>query len=232
MPAKTLIQTVPPTMIRNQSDGVIQTVVAIEYQDGRPSSVVVREEKDNTAKPWFRRGEDSPVGVTRCDYGVEWCKRDSQLYWHMHGCGGSISEVAVLGFSKPSPPKAKLWLAPGVTAVEYVGRTNPRRKPIGKTRLRNLGYELIASPLDLTSLHTGWTKHVGQTCNPFDVADGDVECQYCKHCRDWLPDRDGVLCEHVEWCDECSWYIYSKTHVRLDSDDGKPTIHSNDPEVA
>lgn len=84
------------------------------------------------------------------------------------------------------------------------------------------GYERIAKPL---TLHGWFTK---RTRNPFDVADGDIGCYYCKFCDDYLPDSDGArLCDHVIWCDECSDRVYDlpQGHVSIDSSDATPTRH-------
>lgn len=220
----------PMTVSHGVDNITVETVLAIEYHDGRPFSVMTHTRTDNRRKPWYQPNRDTAFTGCPQHYDFEFCKRDQQLYWHNSGSGGEDGFV-VSRFAKPSPPKAKLWLAPGVTAMEYVGRKSLNRKPCGERRLLAMGYELIAAPLDLTSLHTGWSSHIGATCNPFDVAEGDTECQWCDECQDRLPDRDGRLCEHVVWCDECCWWVYEKTHVRLDSMDDEPTIHDDEEAV-
>ncbi len=91
---------------------------------------------------------------------------------------------------------------------------------MSESRLLKLGYLLILEPLPL--------KHFDdETVNPFNIADGDTDCVYCKFCDDYLPDDGGRLCDHACYCDECGGMVYDTPsgHVSMDSHDATPTRH-------
>lgn len=219
------ITAVAPMLVDGHGENVTEEVRAIEYHDGKPFAVMTCEIRDDVARTG-RHAADRYLSTAQ-QYDFEWCRTNRQLYYHQSGSGGSANEFHVGPFCKPSPPPAKLWLAPGVRAYEYTGkRLATGRRFVSTDRLLRMGYELIQEPLDLRRL----TRERKGTLNPFDVAEGDTECHYCKFCNDYMPNNGwgDWLCDHVRWCDECGWWVYDKTHVRLDSHDGKPTVHSGD----
>lgn len=228
-----LLETPPSELLVAHGEGSHKTewCAAIEYQRGKPFSVMTWLRTDYTREPWWpnRRDQSCPVGNGAQNYDFEWCRTNGQLYWHLSGFGGDPTEFMVSGFSKPSPPPAKLWLAPGVRAVEYVAKTRTTR-PLTDRQLLARGYLRIARPLALTRLLDEFARKRGEaTRNPFDVADGDRECVYCRHCDDYLPGTDETwVCDHVRWCDDCLGYVYEDdkgAHTSIDRPDGKPVTH-------
>lgn len=204
--------------------GVIEEVVAIEYRGVKPFSVQTHVSTDNREKAWFKPGDAEIIHGSR-HYDFEWSRNNESLYWHMSGCGGSWTEFNLSPFPNPSPPKAKLWLAPGVQAVEYLWKTQ-RTRMISDARMLAMGYQRIAMPLSL-----GRIGHKGR--NPFDAAIGDTDCVYCKFCDDYLPDTGGWLCNHIFWCDDCEGHVYELTggHIAVDAGPDSVLVKHEEVEV-
>lgn len=184
-------------------DGERERVVAVEYQDGHPVSVLTEEQWDHSRKPWFVPGRDRPNGTSARWYDFHWCKRDETIYYHLSGSGGEI-RFHVGRFVHPDPPPAELWVAPGIPVVTDTG--SGVREIGSDAELLSLGYRRIPAPRLLAS----WD---GKTRDPF-AAGQESETVYCSRCRDDLPsDR---LCEHVDWCDECCVYVYADDRSCVD----------------
>jgi hypothetical protein len=220
------------TKPHGEESGKQEFVAAIEYHGRNAFAVQTRLVSDWTKKPWWVNERDKSRPVTECAqwYDVEWCRRDKQHYWHNSGGGGEPYVWHCNGaFVKPDPPPARIWLAPGVKAMEYVEGTRcEKMRPVSDAELLKKGYRRILRPVELTRLLPEWDRKQGKrTWNPFDVMEGDTECHWCEKCRDHLPDTDGGwLCDHLRWCDLCGWWAYDKPHRR--QDDGEPVVHEEE----
>lgn len=168
-------------------DVEVHRVVAIEYQK-------------QGSRMWLpfsvmTQAEDrSP-----CQYNFDWSKARGELYCHMCGFGGDL-EFSVSGSSKAKAVHAKLWLADGVRAV-----ANGRR--LTAKGLRQIGYALIEAPL------TTRVEGYKESTNPFDIA-SESEVEWCSCCKSYIPTES--LCEHIEWCDDCGWWVNVVTSASTD----------------
>lgn len=215
-----------PIIVDGQKPGRTEEVVAIEYRGGKPFGVQTKGTTEWGKVRGWRPEDDTKISVSANYYDFEWSKTNQQLYWHNSAGGGNPDLFIVSGsFCNPVPPPVKIWLAPGVRAVEYVEGTRCEQvRDVSDAELLERGYLRIARPLILSG------NFVKRTRNPFEVADGDTDCYYCKFCDDYLPDGDGDLCEHVIWCDEYSGYVYDtpEGHVDIDSSNSKPVRHDDE----
>lgn len=211
-----------PMMVAGQKPGVTEEIFVIEYHAGKPFGVKTKLTTDWTkTRHGHWKPEDKTISTSSRDYDFEWSKTNEQLYWHNPGGGGDPAIIHVGRFANPDPPYAQIWMAPGVKAVGYVeGSRCEQTRDVADAELLAYGYERIDRPL-LLNLDSKRTR------NPFEVADGDTDCRYCKFCDDYLPDGDGDLCEHAIWCDDCSGYVYDlpEGHVDIDSGDSEPVRH-------
>src|ERR1035437_161421 len=202
--------------------GESHRVVAIEYQDGHPWSVVTEMHWDHTGKPWFNPAKDQPTGTSPETWDFDRCKRDQATYYHLSGSGGDI-EFVVARFTHPSPPKALLWVARGVPIVTHVshadGTWNYRRVSNGELLRR--GYQRIARPKRLPLVNAYPYRKAKTTLNPFEAA-WEGETVYGDRCQDDLPCEDTYEpCEHVRWCDECVMWFYCDDQTYVESSSGK-----------
>lgn len=173
----------------------IERVVAIEYRDDRPFSVM-------TATNWEHGGKS---GISADYYDFEWCKRDAMLYYDGTG-SGPMRGFCVSAFSNTDPPPAKLWLKEGIKVTHS---WKDGDEPISESELLKMGYLLLTEPIQLDS---GWGD---SSPNPFDHANAD-DCIECVECDDWIPEDS--MCEHMRWCDECGDWFYVADRSFNDSD--------------
>lgn len=222
----------PGDVVWKSSERTYETVAAIEYdRGGRPCCVFTRKVTDFRGRPWYDPSKERPFGIAGFHYSIDWCRRDKQLYWHNTGGGFDTTTYHVAKFTNPVPPKARLWMAPGVSAVAYVGRDWKRTRKVGDAELLRRGYKRIAKPLDLSRFLSEWERNKGvKIYSPIDVAQGDTECEYCATCRDYLPAEGDWLCDHVHWCEECCWWVRDVKggHVRLDGSRDEVETHPCD----
>jgi hypothetical protein len=191
-----------------EDNGERHRVVAIEYQDGHPASVVTEEHWDHTGKPWFQPGRDTPTGISASYWNFDWSRTSGTLYYHLSGAGGE-PRYHVARFCEPSPPKAELWVAEGCPIAEY-SLTDGEHAPVIDSELLARGYKRIALPKLLEN------RHGEKTRNPF-VAGEQADTVYCDECRDYLPaEHTYHPCQHIEWCDECVAWIYSESRKRVE----------------
>jgi hypothetical protein len=186
-------------------------VIYIEYQNRRPHSVVTLHHWDHRGKPWFNPARDTPTGTCPHYWDFDWCKRDRTAYYHNSGIGGD-NAIQVHRFCNPSPPPGELWVADGITLVRH-----NERAIRSDSALLKMGYRRLKRPRLLT------TPRGEKTRNPFDAGEPTDTTIYCRVCRDRLPeDGWGPPCDHLEWCDECSAWVYAATADYHDSyGDGK-----------
>ncbi len=207
-------------------------VVAIEYQDGWPSSVLTEHHWDHTGEPWFKPGRDRPNGVTAGHWDFDWCKRDQSLHFHQSGFGGEV-RYHVARFCQPVPPKAQLWVADGIPIVTHVTRKDGTwgERPVGDAELLRRGYERIATPRRLPLVNCYPYRKAKTTPNPFE-AGWEGETIWCDRCGDHLPCEDTYRpCDHIEWCDECAMWFYADDQTYVESSSGKhdcPDADEND----
>lgn len=213
-----------PIMADGRGPGQTEEVVIIVYHDRKPFQVETKLTTEWDKVRGCRPEDGTKISTSRNDYNFEWSKTHEQLYWHNSGGGGNPDQFVVSGsFCEPNPPPAKIWMAPGIRAVEHVEGTRCEQvRDVSDAQLLERGYLRIDRPLLLSG---GWTGK--RTRNPFEVAEGDTDCRYCKFCDDHLPDTDGDLCDHVVYCDACCGYVYDtpEGHVDIDSSDEVPVRH-------
>lgn len=216
----------PMLVSGREGPSTTEEVVAIEYHDNRPFAVHTKVTIEWDKVCGWRPEDGKKFSNSRNDYSFEWSKTNGQLYWHNRGGGGSWKEFIAAAFTNPNPPYAQVWLAKGVRARAYKPDTRCRKMiDLSDADLLARGYERVARPIILTNSCNEPTP------NPFDVADGDIDCRYCKFCDDYLPDSDGnSLCEHVVYCDDCCGWVYDLCagHVDLDDSRAKPVRHDDD----
>lgn len=176
-------------------------IVAIEYRDGKPFSVVTEMHWDHSGKPWFIAGRDTPNGVAGHDWDFEWCNRDGVCRYDLSGFGGK-PRFCAHRFCEPSPPPAELWIAEGTPVFTYTRNCKERRVE-SDAELLKLGYKRLRRPKLLKG------RFGDKTRNPFDAA-WEGRAIYCDRCDDYLPDENP--CEHLEWCDECASWVYVDTN--------------------
>jgi hypothetical protein len=187
-------------------------LVFVEYWRRHPVSVVTEEHWDR--RPWFRPGLDQAIGTCPYFWDFDYCRNYGQLYFHNSGMGGEGGCVDLGRLTDPSKP-CLIWHSPELLLTKYLFRSD-RRVPIrGERALRSMGYVVLKQPLLLSG--NGVKSRV-----PFDVGDESSDSIiYCKHCRDYYPGDS--LCRHMDWCNECGWYIYIDGHIR--EDDGAAVMH-------
>jgi hypothetical protein len=199
-----------------------QRVVAVEYQDGWPVSVLTELHWDHSRKPWFDPAKHPATGTCAEWWDFDWCKRDGTLRYHNSGSGGEI-RFHVARFVHPTPPKAELWVADGLPVVTAARRKDGTwgERRVGAAELLRRGYARIARPRSLPLVNAYPYRKVKTTLNPFEAGwEGDTI--YCDRCDDHLPSEDTYRpCDHVEWCDECGMWVYTDDQTYLESSSGK-----------
>jgi len=199
-----------------EHNGEPHRVVAIEYQDGWPSSVLTECHWDHTGEPWFKPGHDKPNGTCAYHWDFDWCKAEKSLYFHNCGQGGKI-DYHVGRSVQPVPPKAQLWVAEGVPILAYSEGGKRERRVRGATELLKRGYQLIDQPLRLPCIDYMACK-TKTTMNPF-YAGWEGETVWCTRCQSSHPCEDtNNPCEHIAWCDGCANWIYSESRTWVEDE--------------
>jgi hypothetical protein len=181
-----------------------EPITAIEYQ--------------KTAGKWHPHSVETAHNTFDFDF--------SKVHGLLYHCSGSgVSKEHLLhGFTKPKALPGKLWVAPGVKVVYYKSDATMddatmdlETLPASPAKIKAMGYQLLDAPLMLE-----------KGPNPFDNAE-EGETVWCGVCKDFLLREDDVPCDHLEFCERCGNFVYSKGHVSIDDEKGPkgtPIVHS------
>jgi hypothetical protein len=158
-------------------DTKTERVIFIEYQHGRPFTVITTENE----------------GRCRNYYDVEWCERDRQLYYRNSGSGGYTRPIEV-------DARTTFWAAPDVPLVVAEGATRRKRADGKKAFERVLNGDWTVSKFS-----EGRCEYC-QTCDDYlpceDIDELCEHCWYCGESDDWS--KPGERCP---WeCEECREY--------------------------
>lgn len=159
--------------------GDMERVVAIEYHPFQGSMLPFSA---------FSTDNQNPTDYLHC-YDMEWCKRDSVLYYH---CSGSGTGFYIHPLCFPNKkPRCAIWWDRGIVSPTNGGNCSHRK--LSDRTVSKFGYGILNEPLVLS---TG-------TRNPFEFGQhGDTE--YCSKCDDHLQSDDtDAPCKHLWWCEKC-----------------------------
>lgn len=190
-------------------NGVKHRLLVIEYLDDKPHSVITEEHWEHSKKPWFREGVHTTSGTCCCDFDFNFSKAHDTIYWHKSGCGGDRS-LYVIG--KLSNGARKIWLAPDIKLATHVAGDQwnwGAKRELTAAEIAEYGYSVLEKPISE---------------NPFAGACGDIDCVYCPRCESYLPDDFNILsglCEHAQWCDDCSAWVLDDTRELIGVGEGK-----------
>lgn len=152
-------------------------IIAIEYdRDGKPCNV-------STA-------------------GDEYAFVDTPYGWQWENCGSEPANMEYSIWRRDEPDQfCKLWLADGVGLKRWV--EHQTYVPVERAEVMDYGYEIIAEPLDLTSMLHEFERKKGETTvNPFDVAEeSDNGFAWCSICETHFPDESDCYCQHIFYID-------------------------------
>lgn len=208
-------------------NGEKHRLLVIEYFDDKPHSVITEKYWDHSKEPWFRAGKDMPSGTSCCDFDFNYSKKYDTIYWHNSGGGGKKSQHAV---GRLIGVNGKIWVALDVELTKYVqsGDSWVHGK-ITPVEIAEYGYTVLDEPINKSlENYRGGESSI----NPFALAEGDTECVYCPRCESYLPDDYNImsgLCEHAQWCDDCSSWVLDDTKELIDGD-GKCEHESSEEE--
>lgn len=197
-------------------------LVAIEYIDNKPHSVVIEREWNNSKETWFDPKIHTALVSAFLEYDFNFSKTYDTIYWHNSGSSSKEFELNgrycyVLG-KMADKNKAKLWVAPDVFLCKYIHRIDNSRwdkAEISPEEIESYGYIILKEPIEFV---LGDEK---TTFNPFEISEGDTECVYCPTCEDHLPvNLTGSLCKHLEWCADCGAWVFDnkRTWYTIDGD--------------
>lgn len=150
--------------------------IFVEYDDGRPFSVVTED------------GDD---------FDFDYCKRDDQIYYHRSGLGPPRTRIEAPQFAFPeaSIESITIWVREGAVLVDEQG------EPVVDHAAR--GYKLLqefpGDPFDRDDVIECETVYC-KTCDDRLPDDRDSPCEhiwYCDVCRAIGGAVDGATCKHV-----------------------------------